>query len=166
MLSRIFWVGLAGIALVTGMILQDGGGVFSWADDRTHVRAERSIDARIDEAIDRGFDRMQVVDGDGKEVDVPGETKRAMAAAVSELVRAETSLALLKVGDESEEDLRAAQARRDTARAEVDRLKAEIEGIEQAARVEQTAVADQVQRQVQEDIRAQVREEVRDAVRN
>ena len=75
MLSRIFWISFAGIALIAGMALQDGG-IFSLAD-RTpdHAKAEQTIEARIETAIDRSFDKMHVTGSDGEEIDVPATTK-------------------------------------------------------------------------------------------
>ena len=92
MLSRIFWISFAGIALIAGMALQDGG-IFSLAD-RTpdHAKAEQTIEARIETAIDRSFDKMHVTGSDGEEIDVPAKTKRAMADAVGRLVKAEADL--------------------------------------------------------------------------
>ena len=159
MLSRIFWVGLAGIAMITGMALQDGDWIFG-SDRERHIsaRTERAIERSVERAVDGSFEGMQVVGSDGREIDVPRETKRAMAEAVGRLIKSETDLAMLKIGDESAEELRAATARRDQARADVDRLKAEIDGQGEAARLEQDAVREQ--------IREEIRESVRDAVRN
>jgi hypothetical protein len=83
MLSRIFWVGIAGIALVIGMVLQDGSRIFSMAAESESMDGvERSIEASVDRAIDGSLDGMQVMDGDGNEIDVPPETKRALGEAV------------------------------------------------------------------------------------
>jgi hypothetical protein len=109
---------------------------------------------------------MQVMDGDGNEIDVPPETRRALGEAVGRLVKTKADLAILKVRDASNEEINAAEARSAQARAAVDRLKAQIKGQQQAARAEQDAVVAQVERQVRDDVRAQVREEIRDAVRN
>lgn len=159
MLSRIFWIGLAGIALVAGMILQDGRGMISWDDSADH---KRSVETRVDTAIDRSFARMQVVGSDGEVIVVPAETKRALAAAVAELVRAEADLAVSKIGDENDEAVRAAQARRDRANAKVDRLKAEIERLEKAPARDSDAISAEVRQQIRDEVRA----EIRDAVRN
>ena len=169
MLSRIFWVGLAGIALVTGMILQDSDGIFSWGhDDRridTHI--DRAIDASaIDSVIDRSVDRMEIVGADGREIDVPTETKRALGNAVAALVKAEADLAILRVRDGSSEERQKAEVRRAEARAEVDRLKAVIKGEEAAVKAEQDALSQQIERDVREQVREEIRAEVRDAVRN
>ena len=159
MLSRIFWIGIAGIALVGGIVLQGGGGIFSWGDDADHQRSvAHRIEAHVDAAIDHSFDKMKVVGSDGKEIDVPSETKRALAGAVGELVKAETDRAMLKVRDASEQEIDTADARVDRARADVDRLKDQIE--------QQKNVADDQADAIREQIRADVRETVRDAVRN
>jgi hypothetical protein len=167
MLSRIFWVGIAGIALVIGMVLQDGDRFFAMAAESESMDGiERSIEASVERAIDGSVDQMQVMDGDGNEIDVPPETRRALGEAVGRLVKTKADLAILKVRDASNEEINAAEARSAQARAAVDRLKAQIKGQQQAARAEQDAVVAQVERQVRDDVRAQVREEIRDAVRN
>ena len=157
MLSRIFWVGLAGLALVTGMILQDGGRMFHWADRHTDVaaRTERAIEAGVERAVAGGVEKMQVVGSDGQEMDVTPETKRALADAVGRLVKAETNLAMLRVRDAGDKEMQAAQLRRDQARTEVETLKAAIDGQGQGNRDA-----------IREQIRADIRETVRDAVGN
>jgi hypothetical protein len=159
MLSRIFWIGIAGIALVGGLIMQGRGGIISWGDDADHKRSvAHRIETKVDAAIDHSFDKMQVVGKDGEEIDVSSETKRELAGAVGRLVKAETDLAFLSVRDSSDEEMKAAQARRDRAKADVETLKDRIE--------RQTEVADDQADAVREQIQADVRETVRDAVRN
>ena len=158
MLSRIFWIGLAGFALIGGMVLQSGIG---WDfDTDTSVKAERSIEDKIDRAIDRSFDKMTVMGTDGEEFDVPAETKRAMASAVAELVKAETDLAVARVGEDDEEAVKAAQARRAKARAEVDRLEAEIRKLDRASSGDREAIREQIKREVQEEVSGTVKEAV------
>jgi hypothetical protein len=160
MASRIFWFVVAGLALVGGIIMQDGGGIFRWGDHRTDVstKAERTIEARVDRAIDHSFDKMQVVTSDGREIDVPAETKRALAEAVGRLVKAETDLAILRIRDGNDAEIEAANARRDRARADVETLKVRIERQKELSAVDRDAIGDQ--------IREDVRETVREAVRN
>ena len=80
MLSRIFWVGLAVLALVAGMLLQNGDEMLAWTGYHDMSGStERSVERRLDRALDRSFDRMEVHGADGGEIDVPAETKRAMA---------------------------------------------------------------------------------------
>jgi hypothetical protein len=161
MLSRIFWVSLAGIALVAGMILQSDSGMFGWGDHRDiSAKAERTIEDKVERAIDRSFDKMQVTGSDGSEIEVPVETKRAMAGAVGRLVKAETSLAMARAGDSSDGEVAAARIQRDKARAEVDRLEAQIRGYDRAAASEKNALREQIRREVREDIRASVQESV------
>ena len=159
MLSRIFWVGIAGFALVAGMVLQDGGRIFSWADGRSDISAttKQAIDASVDRAVDRSVDQMQVVGTDGRQLQVSPQAKRALLDAVGRLVKAEAQLATLRIRDGTEQERQAATAARDHARAEVDRLKTEIKAQQSAATIE-----GDVRDQVREDIR----ETVRDAVRN
>ena len=153
MLSRILWIGLTGIALIAGIALQDGPGIFSWDHG-----ADRSVAERVDAAIDRGIDKMQVTGSDGEEIDVPPETKRALADAIGRLVKTETELAMLRFRDGSKEDIAAADARRDQTKAEVEAIKDRIEG--------QNALADERRAELREQIRVDVRESVRRAVKN
>lgn len=161
MLSRIFWIGIAGMALIGGMFLQSGDSIFSWGDKpEISVHTERTIEEKVDRAINRSFDKMTVTRVDGHEVDVPAETKRAMAAAVGELVKAETNLAMVRVGDGSDEELAAARARSEKARAEVDRLEAEIKKLERMSSSERDALREKIKREMQEDVRDSVTEAV------
>ena len=159
MLSRIFWIGIAGIALVAGMVMQDGNRIISWGDDADAARgAGHKVEMSVDSAIDRSFDKMTVVGSDGEEIEIPAETKRAMGEAVGRLVKAETELALLRVRDGSKAETEAATVRRDQARADVETLKDRIENQKTIVEDKREAVRDQV--------RQEVRETVREAVRN
>lgn len=159
MLSRIMWISVAGIALLGGIAIQDGDWLFDW-DDSSNVsaRVERSIDDRVDRSVDHSFDKIQVAGPDGHKVDLPAETKRAMANAVGRLIKAEADLAIASVNDENDAQVQAARARRDQARAEVERLGAEIEAFERAANGENDTLREQIRREVREDIRASVRD--------
>jgi len=163
MLSRIFWAGIAGIAIIAGMAWQ-GGGILSWDDEDpiVSVKSDRSIDERVDRAIETGIGKMEVLGSDGEKIDVPAETKRELAEAVARLVKAETDFALVKIRDGSASDLKAAEERRSEARAEVDRLKGEIERLDRADNKDGDVLAQEIRQQVREEVRA----EVRDAVRN
>lgn len=162
MLSRIFWVGLAGLALVTGMVLQNGDEMLAWTGYHDmSASAEQAAERKLDRALDRSFDQMEVHGADGKEIDVSAETKRAMANAVGELIKAETALALAKIGEEEPGATTAAEARRTRARAEVERLKAEIERQDGVGEVEQQRIRDEIRTEIQENVRTTVREAVR-----
>jgi hypothetical protein len=158
MLSRIFWVGIAGIALVAGIAIQDGGSFFGWGDhDRGIDRSiDRAVDRSVDRTVDRTIDGMQVVGPNGREITVSREAKRALLEAVGRLVKAEAELAALRIADGTTQEVQAASAVRDQARADVDRMKAQIQDQETAARVESD-----VRRQIRDDIRDTVREAVR-----
>ena len=159
MLSRIFWIGLAGLALLGGMAWQSDHGIISWDDDRDHGRSiEQRIEARVDRAIDRSSDLMDVVDSEGTEIDASPETKRAMGEAVGRLIKAETDLAMLRLRDGSDKQIDEAQARRDQAKADIDRIKDQIEDRKELTEDSRDALREQ--------IRADVRETVRQAVRN
>lgn len=156
--SRIFWVFIAGLALVTGMAVQ-GDGPFSWDDDEAiSERVERHVEGRVDREIDRGIGRVPIIDARGREVDVPDEARRALAEAVGRLVEAEADYAVLRVRDARPEQIAAAKAARDHARAEVEQLKADIKAHEAVVRGERDATRDQT--------RNDIRETVRDAVGN
>jgi hypothetical protein len=157
MLSRLFWIGLAGLALLIGMFLQDGRHIFSWVDDRADIsaRTERAIDASIDKAVDKSVNHLEITGPDGEEINADPAVKRALAVAVGELVKAEADLAVLHAQGARPDAMGAARTRRDGARAEVDRLKAQIKGEDVQAQVADEAA-----------IRAQVRDDVRDAIRD
>lgn len=176
MASRIFWVMIAGLALVTGMVLQDGVSIFGW-NDRVSERVDRAVDRSVDRSIDRTVDRsvdrtvnrldpgldrtmdhVQVVGAGGHEMQVSSQTKRQMAEAVGRLVKAEADLAVLKVRDGSDEEVQAASLRRDQARTEVETLKAQIEQQDSLSQGDRDAVRD--------TIREDIRDTVRDAVQN
>lgn len=162
MLSRIFWVGLAGLALVIGMVIQDGDRMLAWGHDTEFGQdTERAIVAGIERSVTGSFDKMQVIDSEGREIDVPPQTRREFGVAVGRLVKAETDLAVLKIRDGSDQDMRAAEASRDGAKAEVDRLKAAIKGEEQPAAVDQNAIRDQVRSEIREEIRTEIRQAIR-----
>ena len=154
MLSRIFWVSVAGIALIAGMVLQDGGSIFRWSHDSdVSAKTERVVHDQVDRAIEGSFDKMEVTGADGREIDVPVETKQAMARAVGELVKAEAAIALARIGEDDETAVREATVRRDQARREVDRLKAEIKGYERAAHNKHDVLREQIRREIREDVR-------------
>lgn len=161
MLSRILWISVAGLALIIGIAVQDGDKILGWVEDtEMSATAEGTVEDRVDRAIDRSFDKMDVTGSDGREIDVPAETKRAMAAAVAQLVKAETDFAMARVGDASDEEIQSAQARRTAARAEVERLKDQIEKLDRASDSERQVLREQIKREIQQDVRATVRESV------
>lgn len=159
MAGRIFWIGVAGAALVTGMVVQDGDEFMALADEsEVSTRVDRRIDRTVDRAVDRSVAKMQIADSDGREIDVPAESKQAFADAVGRLVKAEADYAVLRVRDGNRQERAAARARRDHARAEVETLKDAIKQHEQGR--------DEVREQIRRNVRDDVRETVRDAVRS
>jgi hypothetical protein len=156
--SRLFWIFLAGIAIVAGFALQQRDILFAWGSDSA---SDRGIEARIDRGIDRSLSRMDVVGPDGKTIDVAPETKRALADAVGRLVSAETHLVLAKVRHASESELRQATLNRDSARAEVERLKDRIDREKQLSGRDRAVVREQIRQQVRDDIRESIRSAVR-----
>lgn len=154
MAGRLAWILAGGAAIVGGMVIQDGD-MFSFSDERIDREVDREIDQEIDQARDEAAavraGRRIVIDArSGSD----RQAVRAMTDAVADLVKAEAALAAAQIGgDENAEEVAGARAARDRARAEVERLKAELEERDgsQAAR---------------DAIREQVRSEVREAVRN
>ena len=159
MAGRLAWVLAGGAAIVGGMMIQDGD-MFSFSDER---QIDRQIDREVDHEVDQEVDEAiaeATAAPDGRRIIVDGrsatdrEAVRAMTDAVAELVKAETALAAAQIGDNDDPaEVAGARAQRDRARAEVERLKAQIEAKDgsEAARAA---------------IREQVRGEVREAVRN
>jgi hypothetical protein len=168
MASRIFWVALAGLALIAGIMIQDRDWIFGWDDrsidasiDRSVDRSvDRTVDRTIDRAVDRAVDGMQVTGPSGRELDVSPQAKRALAEAVGRLVKAKADLAVLRISDASDQEITAAEAVANHARADVDQLKAQIEAQDQAATV-QREVRDQIRREARDDVRDTVREAVK-----
>jgi len=155
MLSRIFWVGIAGLALVTGMVLQGDNWLFGSSDRAIDIGIDRAVDRTVDRAVDRSVDHLQVVGSDGQQIAVPPDTKRAMAEAVGRLVKAEADHAVLRIGDASENEMQASNTRRVAARAEVDRLKEEIERQDEGS--DEATVRDEVRREIRDEIREAAR---------
>ena len=164
MLGRILWIGVAGVAIVAGIAFQDGDRFFGWHDEAREHRwsgEERETDSRIDRVIDRSFEKMEVTGSDGEEVEVSAETRRELADAVSRLVRAEADLAMLRIGDGSEKEIKAARDRIADARSDIDRVKVQIKSAEGSAKAEHDALAEEIRREVREDVRESIREAVR-----
>lgn len=159
MLSRIFWVGIAGVALVTGMVIQDGDWFWDMArESEVSTKTERGIEARIEQAIDRSIDKMEVVTVDGRDVRVSRAQKDAMADAIGRLVKAEGHLVALKIRDAADAEIEAASVERDEAKTRVEQMEAQMAAQGEAQRSERDAIREQV--------RAEVRDSVRDAVKN
>ena len=157
MAGRIFWIGVAGAALVIGMVVQDGDRFMALVDEsEVSARIDRKIDRSVDRAVDRSIARLQITDSDGREIDVPAESKQAFADAVGRLVKAEADYAILRVRDGNREERTAARARRDSARAEVETLKDAIKEHDEA----RDAVREQGRREVRDEVRQAVREAV------
>ena len=162
MASRIFWFLVAGLALVGGIIWQEGVGIISWDDqDGVAVKAEEQVERQIERAVDKGIEKMTVVGADGEEIDVPVEAKRALAEAIGRLASAQADLVMLRVRDARTEEIQAATVRRDEARADADRLKEVIKRHDQALTTEDAAVREQIRQEVRQDVREAVREAVR-----
>lgn len=167
MASRIFWVLLAGAALVTGMAVQDGIHIFSWDVDTDHhsrvidAKVDKVIDSKVDKAIDSAWADSDVVTIDGREIEVSDAQKEAMASAIGRLVKSEANLAALKIGGSGEEELKAATEERDRARTDVEQIKAQMIAQRDARRSGDT----QTKRETETDVRDEVRESVREAVR-
>jgi len=162
MLSRIFWILLAGAAFVGGIAMHERDSWFGWTDDSAVERsAEASFGTRVDRAVDRSFAKVEVIGSNGKAIDVPTATKQELAAAVRRLVAAEADLAFTRVRHESEAAVQEATTRRDAARSDVERLKGEIERREQLSGSDGDFVREQVRQKIRDDINATVRGAIR-----
>lgn len=154
MLSRIFWILMVVMALVAGAAMQ-GNLFFGWGDDEKV--SEKAVEERIERAVEGGAPRIDVVGKDGRTVDVSRQTKEQLGEAVKRLVAAETALALARIRNDGDSALAGARARRDSARADVERLKAEIDREEKLSRADRDAI----RARIREDVRQSVREAVR-----
>jgi len=77
-----------------------------------------------------------------------------MADAVGRLVKAEADHAVLRIGDASEAQMQAVNARRIQARAEVERLKTEIRRQDEAAPADGDAIREEIRREIREAVRS------------
>ena len=158
MASRIFWVALAGIALITGMMLH-GGLTFGRGDQGgISARTERAIEARVERAVERSVDAVPVVRVDGQKIEDLAETRRALGEAVRRLVKAEAQLAVLGIRDAKDEEIQAAYIRRDQARTEVETQKAQFEQQKDASEAERAAIREEIRREIRDDVRDTVRD--------
>ena len=76
MLSRILWIGLAGIALIAGAILQNRDSLFEGTDHHSGA---------IERAVDAGVDTVPIVVIDTRQNPVSPDAKRALDDAVRRL---------------------------------------------------------------------------------
>jgi hypothetical protein len=160
--SRMFWILLVAAALVAGTLFQGRDVIFGWAGDAAvEARVEQAIEGRVERAVESSFDRMHVVDSSGRTIDVAPQTKRQLGDAVRRLASAETELAMLRIGDSGEAAARDARSRRDAAKADVERLKDEIERQDEISAPDR----DLIRKQIQQQVRSSVRETVRSAIR-
>jgi hypothetical protein len=157
MAGRLAYFLVGGAAIVTGMVVQ--GDVDLGSDHVGHDRIVRissgsdgEIDRTVDRIVDRATDKIEIDGDDGQAVATDPATKRALAEAVKELVRAEGSLIAARMDDDMPATaIKQAEQRRDLAKQAVDRIandaKAESRGNRDA-------------------LRQKIRDEVRAAVRN
>lgn len=151
MLSRIFWIALAGVALIGGIIYQNGSLIDLGHSDLVR---EQAIEAKIGRTVENHLaDHVTVVTADGHDVTVPRETKKALGEAVSELVAAKAELAILRARNADTAEIQAVERRSEQARARVERLKEDIDEQKRLSHGDRDA------------IRTQIREDVREAVR-
>ena len=162
MASRMFWIVLVAVALVGGTLFQGRDLIFGLAGDTAvEARVDRSIEGRVERAVESRFERMHVVGSDGRTIDVAPQTKRELGDAVRRLASAEAELAMIRIRDSGEAAALDARSRRDTAKADVQRLKAEIERPDELSGADR----DRIRQQIQHQVRSSVRETVRSAVR-
>ena len=133
MLSRILWIGLAVVALIAGLAYQN----------RFLIGFDH----------DRIADHVGVVAADGRKIEVPRETKQAMAAAVRSFVSAKTELALLRARDADPQDIRAAEQRSEAARARIEKVKADIDRQRDLPQGDRDALRALIQHEVHQSVR-------------
>jgi len=155
MASRIFWILLAGAALATGMVVQDGSRIFSWDDGDHHKAVRAEVNREIDREMDKSLKEKDVVTFEGNEIRVTPEQEHALTQAIARLVKAESDLAIMKVRNPSDAEVQAAKTQRDQARTEIEQLKAQIHD-QQASRKD----AEEARREASE-----IRDEIREAIR-
>ncbi len=160
MAGRLVHFLVAGAAIFRGMVIQGDIDLESELGDHEAARpasqVDRRVDRRVDRIVDRATRKMVVRGEDGQTVEPDAATKRALAAAVAELIRAEGRLVTAKLDDETPATaIEQAEQRRDLARETVERIaddaRAETRGNRDALR---------------QNIRDEVREGARDAVRS
>jgi hypothetical protein len=149
MAGRIAYLMVAGSAIVGGMYFQ-GDLDFDGDRDRRSVTVHESRDRDIDRRIDRIVDRETRRASRGGET-VDAATKRALAEAVAELVRAEGSLVAIKLdGNIPAEAIKQAEHRRNLARQAVDRISDEV-------KVQSRGDRDELRQTIRDEVRAAVR---------
>jgi hypothetical protein len=158
MAGRFAYFLIAGGAIVGGMALQGDLNFGSHDGDVEIAQAllsgnDRDIDRKVDRIVDRETHKMTIRhDGDDRSDGLDPSAKRALSAAVAELVRAEGSLITAKLDDDMPAAaIKQAEERRDAARQAVERLSADAKT---ETRVNRDA------------LRENIRETVRDAVRS
>ncbi len=155
---------VAGAAIVAGMAVQGDIDLGMHPDDREIDRrvdriigreVDRTADRTVDRIVDRATDKIEIRGRDGETVEADPATRRALAAAVAELVRAEGSLAVAKVGDNMPETvIEQAEQRRNLARKAVERI---ADDARAEARRERDARPQKVRDEVRDAVRSAVR---------
>ena len=162
MASRMFWIIMVAVALVAGTLFQGRSLFFGWADDSSvERRVERAVEAPVQAAVESEIAKLHVVNADGRPVKLTEQTKRELGEAMRRFAAAEARLAMVRVADSNQAAAAEARSRRDAAKAELERLQAEIERQE----AQYATDRDLARQQVQQEIRSSVRETVRAATR-
>ena len=154
MLSRILWAGAAGLALLTGMMLQNGASFFPWRhQSEVTASTEQVLEARIEKTIDRTFHKTDVVTVDGREIHVSRAQKDAMANAIGRLAKADAQLVALKIRNAAPEELAAAKAERDQANTEVAQIQSGMSVQGDAQQATRDAIRERIQAEIRDDVR-------------
>ena len=161
MAGRIGYLMVAGAAIFTGMVVQ--GDINLGSDHAGHGVAkdirdgdDGEIDRVVERIVDRATNKIEIRGDGGKTAETDPATKRALAAAVAELVRAEGSLITAKLDDDMPAAaIEQAEQRRNLAKQAVERIAANAKA---GTRGNRDAL--------RQNIRDDVRESVRDAVRS
>ena len=156
MAGRLRYFLIGGAAIFAGMVVQGDVDLEDELDDHQTVRIESAdrgdFDSRIDRIVDRATHGIDSRGEDDRPIEQNPAIRAQMIGAISEMIRAEVSLAKAeKDKDLPKSALEQAQKRRDAAKLAVDRLADEAKA---------------VSRDDREEIRDNLRDEVRDAVRD
>ena len=159
-MGRFGYFMVAGAAIVTGMVVQ--GDIDFGSDHGGHGRTvefrsdgDGDIDRAVDRIVDRATDRIEIRGDDGEAVVADAATKRALAHAVAELVRAESSLVALKMDDDIPAAvLKQAEQRRDSAKQAVERIAHDAKA---GSRGDRDALRQNIRDQVRDDVRSAAR---------
>ncbi len=167
MAGRFAWIMAGGAAILAGMAFQgdlfdDEGSRNSGAKVTVHhdgPAKDDDVAARVERKVEESIADAEVTDGEGRTIELSRVVREELAEAVTEVVKAEAALAMLKIkGAPVKDEIPAAELRVAEAKARMDALEKRIEAERDASETARDAE--------RERIRAEIRAEVRDAMTN